>query len=627
MRTPLATVAVAVLCCSCIKRVTPDPGADRTVMSGVLVRFGQPEALPEDSEARWNFGDGSPDEKGVAVNHAFPRAGVYTVVETIVDKDQKSRSARTHVTVLRRDVAMAVPAQIHAVLLAQRPWARMDVHRAVAEKLSLGQLFDDVARSVGEAAGFDPLDPKAAEAAGFDPDEGVALYTIPEDPESLIIAVGTSDDKKSLETTKRVLTRDGRGRYGGGPFQLGEVKLGSTTALVGQNAAGEKVAVLQSFGYLYLRTPGATDPLKALQSAAVLPPDKGLFADAGYQNALRHIGQGDATFFSRSTDGDARLGSALAMSAFTVLEKPKDQELVQLRMYALPRTLTGDKLAAAFTPEKPPPDLASQLPAGAAAYIRISAAPQALWSELMRDAGGDASRMRDRIAETTGLDLEKDLIPSFAGNVGIAVYLDAASLVSALLGEEVGSFDRSAFLVAAQLSKPDTVKAALERGMKSRPAGDRAQVAGASWYRLSDGAQAALKDDVLFLSIGGPAQQPQEPPKHGKKKKPKAVTVEDLGILGRALTASSGPTLSQSFKRIGVAGFEQPGQQNVWVDVAGIVRSIERAGNEQGGVASQGARLFADRAAGMRDALFEARPNKDGIDADLWLRFAGKKGK
>src|SRR3954462_13326706 len=107
MRTRLSTVAAALLLCSCIKRVNPDPGGDRSAVSGAWLRFGQEEALPEGSEAQWDFGDGTPQQKGVAVTHAFPRAGVYTVVETIVDKDQKTRSARTHVAVLRRDVAMA----------------------------------------------------------------------------------------------------------------------------------------------------------------------------------------------------------------------------------------------------------------------------------------------------------------------------------------------------------------------------------------------------------------------------------------------------------------------------------------------------------------------------------------
>jgi PKD repeat protein len=621
MRIRLLTLASAVLLTSCIKRISPDPGADRTAYSGAYLRFGQAEQLPEGSEAQWDFGDGTPGDKGVVVTHAFPRPGVYTVVETIADKDGQNRSARTHVTVLRRDVAMAVPAQIRAVLMAQRPWAHVELHRQVAEKLSLGGLFDKVAHDIGAAAGFDPLDPKAADAAGFDPDEGVAFYTVPEDPEALVFVVGTSDDPKSLATARRVLAQG----MGHGAFELKEATIGGAPAFTGQNAAGEKVGVLQKLGYLYLRTPGQTDPLKALQSAAALPVDKGLFADPGYQTALRHVGPGDATFYSRAAESDARLGGALATSAFSLLEKP---ELLQLRIFALPRNLTGDKLAAAFTPEKAPPDLAAQLPSGAAAYLRLSAAPQALWGELTRAAGTDTTRLRDRLMETTGLDLEKDLIPSFAGNVGVAVYLDATSLVSALLGEQVGSFDRSQFLVAAQLARPDTVRAALEKAMQSRPPTDRAEIAGASWFRLSDGAQAAIKGNTLLLSIGGTPPAVPEPPAKGKKPaKPKALTIDDLGLLGRALSPGSQPTLSQSFKRIGVAGFEQSGQENVWVDVAGIVRSVEKAGNDQGGVASAGVHLLADRAASLRDALFEARPNKDGIDADLWLRFAVKKSK
>jgi hypothetical protein len=627
MRTRKAVLAAALLC-SCVKRVAPDPGDDRRTLSGVPLAFGQAGGLPEGSEAQWDFGDGTPKATGASVLHAFPHAGVFTVIETIVDHDGQSRSGRTHVIAARRDVAMAVPEHVRSVLLAQRPWARIEVHRAVAEKLSLGPLFDQVAKTIADAAGFDPLDPKAADAAGFDPDEGVAIYIVPEDPEAIVFAVGTSDDAKALATIKRMLAHGSGGRYGSGPFELREGSLGKGTALIGQNAAGDKVGVFQSLGYLYLRMPGATDPLKALQSAAALPPERGLYADPGYQNALRHIGPGDATFYSRAAQSDVHLSGALATSSFTVLERPRDQEMLQLRMFALPRTLAGDKLAAAFTPEKPPPDLASRLPAGAAAYLRLSAAPESLWSEATRAAGTDATRIRDRIAETTGLDLEKDLIPSFSGNVGIAVYLDASSLVEALLGEQVGSFDRSAFLVAAQLASPDTVKAALERAMKQRPPGDRAEVAGAAWYRLGDGAQAALKDDVLFLAIGGIPPLPAPDPRPRKKPvKPAPVKPEDLGVLGRALALGNGPSLSQSFKRIGIAGFDQPGQENVWVDVAGIVRSIERAGSEQGGMAGQGSRLFADRAAGVRDALFEARPSKDGIDADLWVRFAAKKNK
>src|SRR6266850_1784921 len=181
----------------------------------------------------------------------------------------------------------------------------------------------------------------------------------------------------------------------------------------------------------------------------------------------------------------------------------------------------------------------------------------------------------------------------------------------------------SAFIVAAQLTSPQTVQAALERAMRLRPVTDRADVNGAAWFRLGDGAQAAIRDDVLFLALGGAPPPPAAPAAGGrgrKKQPPKKLTLANLGILARVL-APQGQSLGQHLKKIGIAGFEVPGQQDVWVDIAGIVRSIERAAGAQGGIAGQGARLFAERAADLRDLLFEMRPGKEGVDADLWLRF------
>jgi hypothetical protein len=623
------------LCClllalSCAKRINPDPGADRTTYSGVWLRFGEPQQVPEGVEVLWDFGDGSPQKAGPAVIHAFPRAGVYTVVETIKDKDGQTRSARTHVTALKRTVPMAVPAGVRAALMIPSPWKRMAVHREVAARLSLGGALEELSRALGGGAGFDVLDADAVEANGFDPDEGIALFTTSQDPEALVFAIGTSDDARSLEAARRMLTSsEAASRYGGGAFQLREAQLpDGSPVLLGANSSGDNVGVLQRHGYLYLRLSGPSDPALALQGVATLPPDKGLAADAGFIAAARHVGIGDAVFYSRGTDraatGNGRLASELGPSAFSVYDKPDNREFVQVRMFAQPKNLSGDALVAAFKPLLAPPDLASRLPADAAAYFRLSAAPQALWKEMTRTGAADAARLRDRIQQSTGLDLEKDLIPSFAGNIGIGVYLDASSLIEALLGEEVGSFDRSAFVVVAQLTSAKTVRAALERAMRTRPASDRGEVNGAAWFRLGDGAQAAIRGDVLFLALGGGPAPAQEPARgrrsRGKKPAPGKQGAEDLGILGRVL-AGEGSSLGQHFKRIGIAGFEVPGQENAWVDIAGIVRSIERAAGAQGGMVGQGARLFADRASDLRDALFEARPGKEGIDADLWIRF------
>jgi PKD repeat protein len=432
MRNRVLLCAAAVLASSCVKRVAPAPGEDRTTLSGAPLRFGQQQDLPEGTSIVWDFGDGTPPQTGASVAHAFPRAGVFTVVETVKDKDGQQRTARTHVISLRRSVPMAVPPDVRAVFYLERPWARVRVHREVAGKLSLGNFFDEVSRAVSEAAGFDALDPQAAEANGFDPDEGVAFFTVPQDPEALLIAVGTSDDAKSLQAARRLLgSSSGWARTSAGPFELADAKLpDGTPVLLGQNAAGDKVGVLQRFGYLYLRTPGASDPLLALKSAAAAAPDKGLNSDAGFIAAAKQIGNGDAVFYSRG--GDFRYTSELGASAFSLTDQT---ELVQMRLWSQLKNLRGDALKSAFTSARPPPDIAAKLPPGAVAYLRVSAAPGALWQELTRASGADATRLRDRIADATGLDVEKDLLPSFTGNVGVAVYLDAGSLVGAILGE------------------------------------------------------------------------------------------------------------------------------------------------------------------------------------------------
>ena len=620
MRTRLLPCAAALLAFACIHRVAPDPGGDRTAIAGVPVPFGQIGEVPKEGEVLWDFGDGA-NAAGPTVSHAFGKAGVYTIVETIKDQDGKTRTARTHVVASPRPLPMAVPEDVRATLMLPTPWKKIDLHRAIAGKLSLGAVFDETARAVSEGAGFDVLDPKAAEANGFDPDKGVAFFTLPQDPEALVFAVGTLDDAKALAAARRLLSK-GAGRYGAGPFQLGDAKLADgTPVLLGQNAAGDKVGVVQRFGYLYIRTAGGSDPLIALKSAAALPPARGLNADPGFQASLRHTGNGDALFFSRAADGQVRFGSEIGSSAFAVLENP---EVLQFRIFSQLKNLTGDQLLATFKPLAQPPDLAAKLPSGASAYLRISAAPQALWKELGRTAAADAGRLRDRVQEATGLDVEKDLIPSFAGNVGIAVYLDASALVEAIMGEEVGTLDRSSFVVVAQLQGADNVRTALDRAAKANPGSEKAQVNGATYWRIGDTAQAAIRDTDLFLVIGGVPPQPKPAPKKKGRKAKAPAEPPDFGILGRIL-APSGQTLSQELKRIGVQGFQVPGQENLWVNIAGIVRGIERAGTEQGGIAGAGSRLFAERAADLRDALFEARPGKEGVDADLWIRFLGRK--
>src|SRR6267142_3102265 len=129
MRTRLLCCAAAVLATSCIKRVSPTPGAERTTVSGVPLPFSEREEVPEGTQVIWDFGDGTPPVTGAQVSHAFTKAGVYTIVETIQDKDGKSRTGRTHVAALVRTLPMAVPGDVRAALLLPVPWNRVALHR------------------------------------------------------------------------------------------------------------------------------------------------------------------------------------------------------------------------------------------------------------------------------------------------------------------------------------------------------------------------------------------------------------------------------------------------------------------------------------------------------------------
>ncbi len=644
-----ALIVALVFSSACVKRIAPSAGEDRTALSGVVQHFGQDQEVPEGTKVTWEFGDGTPPVSGPGADHAFPRAGAFTVTQIITDRDGQERRSTAHATVLRRSVPMAIPADARAALILAFPWNRIAVHQAVATRLALRPVFDETERAFNEALGFDSLDPAQALLNGFDPDEGVALFTVPQDPEALVAAVGTSDDAKSLAAVRRMLTHvSGAGKLAGGPFTLSESKLADGTPIVlGTGGAGEKIGVLQRYGYLYLRTAGATDPLRALESVGALPPDKGLSIDPVYLATVKQVGTGDVVFYSHpagpapADDGArSKWTDQLGASAFALTDK---DEQIEVRLFTQLRNLTGQPLSDAFKALQPPPDLAERLPAGPAAYLRLSASPTALWHELVRSSGADAARLRERTQEMTGADLEKELLPAFTGNLGIAVYLDAASLVEAVLGEQVGSFDRSSFLVAAELApgKAPALLAALDRAIKTHPADDRIAIdGGGAFYRLGEGLQVAVTAKTLYLSLGAAPRLSAEeaaPPKPAKekpvKKKGKAappppppeVTAASLGPIGSVLLPEpNAAMLSSALKKAGLGGFELASEQVAWLDIRSIVHSVEKAGADQGGIMGTTARLLSERFSGLRDALVEVRPSHDGLDASLYIRFNSK---
>jgi hypothetical protein len=636
MRIRLACAA-ALLLAACVKRVAPSAVEDRTVVSGVPTSFGSAADLPEGARIEWDFGDGTAKAVGPAVAHAFPRSGTFTVTEMVVDADGQKRTTTAKVTVLRRSVPSAIPSDARAALIQEMPWRRMALHRETATRLGMRDVFDDTARALSDALGFDATSEEEAAAHGFDAEEGVALYTVADDAEALVAAVGTSDDAKALAAVKRLLAHEGgTGRFAGGPFQLAESSLEGTPVLLGKGRGGEKVGVVQRYGYLYLRLPGMSDPLPALRGALKVPPSSGLSADPLFQTAVHHVGSGDMVFFSRGTGGSqGRFASSVGPSAFTVIDR---KDLLEMRLFAQPRDLSGDALQKTFTPLKPPPDLAAKLPPGPAAFVKLSGEPAAMWRELLRWSAADAGRVKERAKELTGLELEKDLLPSFTGNVGIGVYLDSFALLDAILGEQVASLDRSGVLAVAELQpgKGQALASAIDG--RVRPERRFRVPSGATLWKLGEnGAEAAVQGDFLYLSLGGEQSQPaveekpSPPPRrgrHGKAAPPPAPEPKDLGRLGAALAQTTGAhSLADDLKAEGVRGFDLPTDQIAWLDVRGVVRSIQAAAQEHGGVLGAGTRLVADRFGSVRDILFEARPSPDGVQAQLYVRFGpGKSG-
>jgi hypothetical protein len=563
----------------------------------------------------------------------------------------------------------AVPGDARAALLLDRPWARVAELRKTARKLGAGEIVDETARSLEGAFGFAVDDPKAALEAGLDPERGVALFTVPQDPEALVICLGISDAPRAEATVRRMLARGGRR---GGPYALSEPQPASSTRIVvGERGGGsEQVGFLVRPGYLYLRTPGHTDPARSLASSAALQPGRGLDRDEGFRAIRGHLPEGDAIFYSAAPRAPAPGGStelpgrvALHLGAGGFSLSAGRTELA-LSLFSQLQDLTGQSLARALTARKPAGDLAAQLPAGAAAWARLGAEPAAAWRELVRVLGADGDRLSERLRELFGGQVEQALLPAFSGNGVVAVYLDAHALLEAVLGELVSALDRSTAIAAIELlpEREAPLRAALDRAT-SDTGGGRA-VGNGTWWPITEALQLAIRSGVLFVAAGGfggageqgrapaseagrllpagfevaagtaaPTTKPRAAgkpprPKKGKGKtaaKPRPPpTAAELGPLAGVLLGQPGArTLADSMAAASLgppAGAAQLG----YVDLRGVLDQVEAAAEAQGGKVGMIVHVLVQRLRGLRDLAFEVHPEPDGLAAKATLRFAGE---
>jgi hypothetical protein len=195
-----------------------------------------------------------------------------------------------------------------------------------------------------------------------------------------------------------------------------------------------------------------------------------------------------------------------------------------------------------------------------------------------------------------------------------------------VLGEEVAAFDRSGFLVAAELA-PDRARPLQQAIDRKVQRDQRLSVAGTTVWKLGGGAaMAAVKDGFLYFSLGGPPQeddaQPNPPPRRVRRRGIRSVPPAQLGPIGLALApAAGGRTLSDELKNAGVSGLDGARDQVGWFDLQGLLRSLQAAAENEGGVVGAGARTMTDRMSALRDAVLDAQPAPDGVQAQILIRF------
>jgi hypothetical protein len=202
-------ILFAALALSACFRSTRLEKREAPVDTGVPVSFGDAGG----PTLSWDVSDGSAPTRAPLLNHAFARAGHYTVV----GKDAERIAWRIEVDVIPRPVVRAVPADAEWVLFAPTVRgdldATLDFFERVSNTATVQQLADSwvlPALAVDASAG--------AESNIVDPLEGLGFFTLPGFSGSVAL-LGVVDEAAALsELNARthpfedgsVATRDGR---------------------------------------------------------------------------------------------------------------------------------------------------------------------------------------------------------------------------------------------------------------------------------------------------------------------------------------------------------------------------------------------------------------------------------
>ncbi len=566
---PLVVLALAAGCAGYV----PDVPTQEKGVSGKPLRIAPRTPPPEGEALSWDPGDGSPPKTGPVLEHAWQRAGRYTVRAT-----GRGGTRTIEIEVVPRPALGLVPADARLAFVFPDVWSKHERVRSLLERMSpeadLRKSFDELQAKLGVDLGKT----ETLEAAGLDPGEGLAVVSPSDDPDAIWLLLGTLDDEKALALGRKILEL---------PPGQGQVQSADGGRIeVARDPKGRQVALGVGGGYLFVRTGEAPErkDLPQVFSRMVLQPSGDLGGSDEYRRARAQAPGDDAIFYARA-DRTAIPGSAggqaivvgftfgeddLTAHLFAPLPPPQGE--------ALRRALGGGKASS----------LVAKLPEGAIGYFGLSLQPTALLDVLVP---GEKDRIAMEMMAAAKLGMgARELASLLSGDLAAALYLDPEAMLRSMAMEgSPGAEDVPPVLLLVSLvpgkDAPNRLAGVLVR--------------------------AGAKKEGKYLTIG-----------------PSAVDLAD-GLLAAATTpgllskARGGKDLAA---KIPPELLEAPGEMILYVDLGRMVDGLVGAPLPKDLTPEQRERVTArlqelSAASPFRDLLLSAHPAEGGIGGSVRVRL------
>ncbi|WP_224245933.1 PKD domain-containing protein [Hyalangium gracile] len=475
----LSVVAGGLLAAGCHRAVKPELGPDRTVEAGVPVEFGSAQEGAPD--VTWDFGDGTPTQKGPRVSHAFARSGAYAVRAL----DGTTEVGRAQLTVVPRPLLRAIPEDATVAIYMPRLRGSVEPLVDFFERF-VGQ---DMARRQIEEMPLLPLALRSlkGEATPVDPEEGFGLFSVPAF-QGAVMLLGVTEGQAALDSLVRELESKGH------PVERrpdGSARI--------EMAGVEPVTAFLDRGYLYLAMPQKEEAQEGeTVKAATSSPDAEVLrkAVAGF------TGPG----LSESPLLTQLRGKVAEGSLYTFIRFPEKQGAgVFPGFMSSLRTTEGRVELDGFMPATKPlldgkqgplPALLDKAPLGPVAVAMMSIPPSEMASMLL---GAPGSPQRTEALESwrqQGVDAEA-LLGAVRGDVTLLVYFDAPAFYRNFLGNKRPE-PRGSVLLEAGLTNSAPVVAALNKAFEKGTWNvERSQEKGATRFRMR------VMEQPLVLTVAG----------------------------------------------------------------------------------------------------------------------------